>query len=418
MPGDRDKAPLDVPASGHTVHAAQPMATTKPSVLIVTREMSGDRRYGLGRSLMPVVDALAARGWRVRYLCQEDLPALAKSSRQRWLTKLGRLPWIGKTGHRQQLLAALVERFQMGWLAAKTVRTDGFNTVHLHDPWLGLGFWLGIQALRLRHVRWGITEHGFGCYSRATHDDGLTQGPRLQRWLRRLEAFTLGVAHWVTAPTQLALDQLVRDLALPGSPSHWTVIPHAAPKLVLMEKTLARAQLGWALEGFHVLGVGRLVPLKRFDILVGVCASLAERYPSLHLHILGDGDRTSLQQLADVAGFGDRVHFDAVNDVQPYLAAADTYVSTSVTESFGLANLEAMVAGLPCVCTAVGGVPEVMGLGAWLIPLNMGDLVNAIEELMREPERRHALSARAVAQARQAPNLAVVTEQYAQLYRS
>ena len=51
---------------------------------------------------------------------------------------------------------------------------------------LWLGFWLGCKRLGLRNVRWGITEHGFGCYSRATHEDGLVQGPRMQRWLRRL----------------------------------------------------------------------------------------------------------------------------------------------------------------------------------------------------------------------------------------
>jgi glycosyltransferase involved in cell wall biosynthesis len=393
------------------------MSVIAPNVLLVTREMSGDRRYGLGRSLMPVVDALESRGWRVRYLCQEDLPALAKPNRQRWLNRFNQLPWIGTKVHLQHLMGALAERLQMGWFAAETARKDGFTAVHLHDPWLGMGFWLAARVMRLRHVRWGITEHGFGCYSRATHEDGLTQGPLLQRWLRRLEIATLGAAHWVLAPTQLALDQLARDLALPFNPSHWKVIAHAAPNVALTDKTLARAQLGWDLNGFHIIGVGRLVPLKRFDILVGACASLATRYPGLHLHLLGDGERSNLQQQADEAGFGDRVDFAVVDDVQPYLAAADAYASTSVTESFGLANFEALMAGLPCICTAVGGVPEVMGLGAWLIPVDQDALANAIEELICNPAQRQALSARALVQAALAPNLASVTEQYVQLYR-
>ena len=392
------------------------MTVIAPNVLMVTRELSGDRRYGLGRSLMPVVDALTERGWRVRYLCQEDLPVAAKSSRQRWLARLVRLPGVAKVGHRQQLLGALAERLQMGWFAAQTAGNEGFTAVHLHDPWLGLGFWLGLKALRLRHVRWGITEHGFGCYSRATHEDGLTQGPRLQRWLRRLEAATLGVADWVIAPTQLALDQLARDLALPFNPAHWSVIPHAAPQMAVLDRIEARKQLGWPLNGFHVLGVGRLVPLKRFDILVAACASLASRYPALHLHLLGEGDRSSLQQMADAAGFGDRIHFAVVDDVLPYLSAADAYASTSVTESFGLANFEAMLAGLPCICTAVGGVPEVMGRGAWLIPVDPDVLADAIEELMCKTELRQAVSARAVVQAERAPKLTWVTDRYVELF--
>jgi glycosyltransferase involved in cell wall biosynthesis len=393
------------------------MTVIFPSVLMVTREMAGDRRYGLGRSLMPVVDALKSQGWRARYLCQEDLPASAKPNRQRWLIRFNRMPWIRTKVHLQHLVAALTERIQMGWYAAEVARKDGFAAVHLHDPWLGLGFWIGAKVLRLRGIRWGITEHGFGCYSRATHEDGLTQGPLVQRWLRRLEAATLGAANWVVAPTQLAVDQLARDLALPFNPAHWHAIPHAAPHVALMDQALARAQLGWDSNGFHVIGVGRLVPLKRFDILVGACVSLATRYPSLHLHLLGDGDRASFQQQADASGFGDRLHFAVVEDVQPYLAAADVYASTSVTESFGLANFEAMVAELPCICTAVGGVPEVMGRGACLIPVNQDVLASVIEEMIRNPAQRHALSERAHVQAKLAPKLASVTEQYVQLYR-
>jgi glycosyltransferase involved in cell wall biosynthesis len=386
---------------------------------MVTREMSGDRRYGLGRSLMPIVDALTGKGWRVRYLCQEDLPTDSKDTRSRWLARLQRLPGIASRPAVQQVLGALAERVQMGWFAAHVTQADGYRAVHLHDPWLGLGFWLGRKRLGLQNVRWGITEHGFGCYSRATHEDGLVQGPRLQRWLRRLESFVLRRADWVTAPTQLALDQLARDLALPFNPPHWHAISHAAPVMVLMERDAACQALGWSASDFHVLGVGRLVPLKRFDILVAACASLSRRYPTLHLHLhlLGDGDRASLQQLADAAGFGDHIHFAMVDDVQPYYAAANAYVSTSVTESFGLANFEALIAGLPCVCTAVGGVPEVMGNGAWLIPVDQAALEAALDTLIGQPAQRQALAARARAQARQAPNLEGVVEQYVRLFQ-
>ena len=396
--------------------------TERPlNVLMVTREMSGDRRYGLGRSLMPVVDALTGKGWRVRYLCQEDIPLPSKDKRNRWLARLRQLPGVTGRPHLQHVLGALAERLQMGWLAAHTAKAEGYTAVHLHDPWLGLGYWLGSKrlgiGLGMQGVRWGITEHGFGCYSRATHEDGLTQGPRLQRWLRQLEAFTLRRAHWVTAPTQLALDQLARDLALPFNPLHWHAISHAAPVMALAEREPACQSLGWSAQDLHVLGVGRLVPLKRFDILVAACARLVQRYPSLHLHLLGDGDQGGLQRMADALGFGDRIHFAMVDDVKPYYAAADVYVSTSATESFGLANFEALIAGLPCICTAVGGVPEVMGSGAWLIPVDEGALVVALDELLGQPELRQAMSARATAQARLAPNLESVVEQYVRLFQ-
>lgn len=385
-------------------------------VLMVTRELHGDRRYGLGRSLMPVVDALTRRGWQVRYLCQQDLPTAAIAGRQQWLDRLAHLPGLRHAGHRRQLLGAVFERMQMGWFAARTARDQGYTAVHLHDPWLAWGFWCGVKKFGLRHVRWGITEHGFGSYSRATHEDGLIQGPGAQRWLRRVEAAILNRAHWVVAPTQLALDQLARDLALPFCPGHWRAIAHCAPQMAALERSQARDMLGWAQQEFHVLGVGRLVPLKRFDILVQACASLAERHPLLHLHLLGEGDSAGLQRLADSLGFGSRVHFSVVDDVAPYYRAADVYVSTSVTESFGLANFEALNAGLPCICTCVGGVPEVMGNGAWLIPVDLAALTGALDALMSNAALRQTMSARADAQARKALSLEQITDQYAELY--
>jgi glycosyltransferase involved in cell wall biosynthesis len=386
------------------------------NVLMVTREMHGDRRYGLGRSLLPLIDALTARGWRVRYLCQEDLTPASKDKRIRWLERLRRWPVVASRAPVQQVLGALAERVQMGWFAAHTAREEGYTVVHLHDPWLGLGFWLGCKRLRLQNVRWGITEHGFGCYSRATHEDGLVQGPRMQRWLRRLETSVLRVAQWVTAPTKLALDQLARDLALPFNPPHWHAISHAAPVLDQIDRQVACQALGWSPHEIHVLGVGRLIPLKRFDLLVNACASLAHRYPSLHLHLLGDGDQARMQQLADAVGFGSRIHFALVDDVSPYYAAADVYVSTSATESFGLANFEALIAGLPCICTAVGGVPEVMGNGAWLIPVDQHVLEAVLDELIGNPSQRQALAGRAAAQARRAPSLASVVDQYVHIF--
>ena len=105
-------------------------------------------------------------------------------------------------------------------------------------------------------------------------------------------------------------------------------------------------------------------------------AGLARCHSSLHPQILGGGDSRALQQAAEATGLGGRIHFAVVEDVKPYLAAADFYLSSSATESFGLANLEALVARLPCICTAVGGVPEVMGHGAWLIPVEQQALHN------------------------------------------
>lgn len=394
------------------------MSEATGSVLIVTRELAGDRRYGIGRSLLPVVDVLQRRGRLVRYVCQEDLPEKARERYSRWQARLQAWPGIQGRPRHQQLVWAVFERLFMGWFAARVAHADKFATVHLHDPWLALGFYVGARLLRLRNVRWGLTEHGFGSYSRATHEDGLWQGPRAQRWLRRLEAWILSKADFVTAPTRLALDQLARDLALPGAPAHWVPIAHAVNALPVRNRADARSQLGWVEGDIVVLGVGRLVPLKRFDLLVDACAALASRYPQLRLVLLGDGDAQALLARTHQTALAGRMQCLSVDDVWPFYAGADIYVSTSSTESFGLANLEAMMSGLPCICTAVGGVPEVMGEGAWLVNVDLESVESALGSLVAHVDHRNLWKERAVARSGKTPEIDAVVDAYAALYAS
>jgi glycosyltransferase involved in cell wall biosynthesis len=388
------------------------------NVLMVTRELSGDRRYGLGRSLLPLVDALVGKGWRVRYLCQEDLPDNSKKSRQKWVQRFNCLPGLRGSAQRQAVVAALAERLQMGWFAAHIARVERFGNVHLHDPWIALGFRLGAWAKGVRGVRWGITEHGFGSYSSATHEDGLLQGERLQRCLRRLEASALIAAQWVIAPTHLSLVQLARDMAMPHVPAHWHVLPHALASQPLPDRLQARKVLNWQPDALYILGVGRIVPLKRFDCLVEAFAQLARSGIRCHLQILGEGDAQALFEIAQKHGVAGQLHVAAVDDVNLYLAAADVYVSTSSTESFGLANLEALSAGLPCICTAVGGVPEVMGAGAQLIPLNMEVLLDCLHEMLVDAQVRAAWAQRAKRHGKHIKNIEWVTQRYVEILQS
>ena len=182
-------------------------------------------------------------------------------------------------------------------------------------------------------------------------------------------------------------------------------------------RAAARLKLGWQADDQVVLGIGRLVPLKQFDLLIALCADLLPRHPGLLLQLLGEGDTHHLQKIADSAGFGRRLRFAVVDDVHIYLQAADIYASTSSTESFGLANLEAMTAGLPCVCTAVGGVPEVMGAGAWLLPLEHASLAFALDALLQSPEERQTLAQRARLHAAKKPVLDTVAQAYAAIYK-
>ena len=112
-------------------------------ILHVTREIRDDKRYGIGRSLAPVVQALQRAGHEVNYLTQEQLGPRAREWQQRWAQRLIPLAtWLfGMPG--EWMVLIWLERLNMGRQAAPVAATTHADIVHLHDPWMGWGYRIG-----------------------------------------------------------------------------------------------------------------------------------------------------------------------------------------------------------------------------------------------------------------------------------
>jgi glycosyltransferase involved in cell wall biosynthesis len=78
--------------------------------------------------------------------------------------------------------------------------------------------------------------------------------------------------------------------------------------------------------------------------------------------MLGDGEeRENLIQLSFDLGISDRVHFiPYFTDVMEYLRIGTLYWSTSISEGFSIANLEAMSMAIPTIVTDVDGNREML----------------------------------------------------------
>ena len=118
---------------------------------------------------------------------------------------------------------------------------------------------------------------------------------------------------------------------------------------------------GAFLAAFPGLGAPRLLFLSRVDrkknieALLGALARSRKRFPGLSLAVCGDGDAAyvvELKALADTLGVGDAVawtgHVSGALKASAF-AAADLFVLPSYSENFGIAAVEALCAGLPCV---------------------------------------------------------------------
>jgi hypothetical protein len=138
-------------------------------------------------------------------------------------------------------------------------------------------------------------------------------------------------------------------------------IDHGVPAPAeIFDKTQARAAFGLPAEAMIVLSSGRLSPSKNQVALVGALALTK----NVHLAIAGTGpEHDALVALAGDLQVRDRLHL--VGEVSPariyeFLAAGDAYAFSSLTETFGLAAVEAAIAGLPVVASDLDVLREVL----------------------------------------------------------
>ncbi len=150
-----------------------------------------------------------------------------------------------------------------------------------------------------------------------------------------------------------------------------------------------------------LVAVGRLAPVKGFDILVEALAvARVKSSAAARLVLIGEGpEREALEARAERLGIGHAVEFAGrlgPAALRERLRAADLFVMPSRSEGMPLALLEAMAAGTPALASRVGGVPRVAGDCAVLVePENPDALANALVSLLADRPLRERLARKA-----------------------
>lgn len=165
----------------------------------------------------------------------------------------------------------------------------------------------------------------------------------------------------------------------------------AAPPLAPAQRTRHAVRAELDIDGTRplILSVGRLHPQKGYRLLVQAATRWRDRDPRPSVVIAGSGpaDAELAEQIAasgaPVTLLGHRT------DIADLLAAADIAVVTSVWEARQLFAQEALRSGLPLVATAVGGIPDLVGQAAILVPPGDLDALDAaVGELLDDPAKR------------------------------
>jgi N-acetyl-alpha-D-glucosaminyl L-malate synthase BshA len=159
--------------------------------------------------------------------------------------------------------------------------------------------------------------------------------------------------------------------------------------------------------------------IKRVEDVVRIFAKVHKEVPSKLLFV-GDGpERPGAESLSRELHICDDIRFVGKQEqMEEILAIGDLFLLTSEYESFGLAALEAMAAGVPVISTNAGGLPEINENGVTGYLSNIGDIDSMSSHaihLLSDPEKLAKFKANAYAQA-QKFDIQNIVPKYEELY--
>ncbi len=161
----------------------------------------------------------------------------------------------------------------------------------------------------------------------------------------------------------------------------------------------SRRDLGISSDEVLFSFVGRIVPIKRVDLLLSALALARRNGSKVQLAIAGDGEtRHDLEEQARSLGIADSVHFLGYRrDLVTIAAASDAVILSSDNEGTPVSLIEASAAARPGVATDVGGVREVVTdrTGILVPPDDVEALASGMERLAGDPNLRKTMGARA-----------------------
>lgn len=189
------------------------------------------------------------------------------------------------------------------------------------------------------------------------------------------------------------------------------------------KKRLLR-ELGWPEDTFLVGNVGTLSPRKDQCTLLRAFDAIADTHPSMRVALVGSArahePETAIELRAMAANRGDRIRIlSDRKDIEDVISAFDVFSMPSKVEGFGLALVEAMMSGVPCVVSDIPAFREIVGShpsGALFHPV--GDhvaLAACLSELHDSPTQRET-SAEAGLSCSHAFSLERMLASYTQLY--
>jgi len=154
----------------------------------------------------------------------------------------------------------------------------------------------------------------------------------------------------------------------------------------------ARPRDDFDVTPFRLVAAGRLSAEKGHVYLVRAMKHVIEKSDRpVTLDVLGDGpQRPALEAEVEALGLENHVrllgYVKRGSPLNQVLDESQLYVLPSLTEGMGRGLIEAMARGVPCVATAVGGVPEYLDQDCLVDPADPESLAEKILNVINDSE--------------------------------
>ena len=389
--GQGARSPQSDGRHGSLVRSGRP-----PRVLHVIDSL---RVGGAERLLAALVSELARSGGSVNFVCASS----AATASERLVADIrshAEALWLvdGKRSYDPTFGRAIVQ-------AARRFRVD---VVHSH---------LAVANVHSRGAAWLLRKPHVTTIH--TAPGSTAEDPR-----RRviIDGLTARLSARLVAPSRETADAYARAFWL--ARDRVQVVPNApagrAPQFGF-DAARVRGQLVGSETADLVLCVARLQPQKGIDDLVTAAELLRRRLPTLRVVVAGGGpDEARLRATIVERQLDGVVHLLGFrSDVDELLAAADVFCLPSRHEGLPVSLLEAMAAGLPCVSTAVGGVPTLIDderTGLLVAPNEPAMLAGALERALIDRALAARLGRAAKRHVAARHSIEAVARRYAGLY--
>lgn len=163
----------------------------------------------------------------------------------------------------------------------------------------------------------------------------------------------------------------------------------------------SREEYGFPSDSVVFCYLGRVSAEKNMELLTRSFIHAADEVSNACLLVLGEGTALSeTKKSVKEAGLSDRVHFAGItpySEVPDYLAAADVFVTASVSEVHPLVVMEAFAAGLPAIGVRSPGVGDIVedGVTGFLTPEDAGAFAARMVEIATDRGLRERLASAA-----------------------